>query len=463
MRAYTYDINKKAYYSKELQASLPIVTAKPSRKDKVFLLRHQTGEQLKVYQSTWDYVTSSKRKIIFDHNPNVKFLYQVKNVSGVNPKNDRNNKTQKHLKKITDNFGRDAELCIDGKNYRLDTQGDNLEVDSILSDDEINRGKWTYDREYITRFSIDFTGTVQLQALGIKESLSKNANHLDTLSVHIRQRTNELLAKNHVTNLGTTYLNQTETFADGDRIRIDGSYGKIISEGISLTTHLLKTGEIQSSAYLSSSESAIHVPGLVTGSIEVVAQKVTDLTSLDTLAYDIATSEETRSNLVLQFKNIKDEIGEDPKTFFPIFRDVVLTVTTGNTPEEWDKSINSKDSGERNHLTTRGAGNAIVTLLSGTAIVKDLPEIANKLGDAVKKVKRISQILEDFAAKSRPEKLEDIGNIWKTKYSVPDMLEGRTLFEDIMGKYRYKNQRDGCILLILLITLMEWISIKGRK
>lgn len=455
--AYTYDINRKAYYSKELQASLPIVTAKPSRKDKVFLLRHQTGEQLKVYQSTWDYVTSSKGKIIFDHNPDVKFLYQVKNVSGVNPKNDRNNKTQKHqdnkdsskqgnranvknlLKNITDNFGRDAELCIDGKNYRLDTQGDNLEVDSILSDDEINRGKWTYDREYITRFSIDSTGTVQLQAFGIKESLSKNANHLDTLSVHIRQRTNELLAKNHVTNLGTTYLNQTETFADGDRIRIDGSYGKIISEGISLTTHLLKTGEIQSSAYLSSSGSAIHAPGLVTGSIEVVAQKVTDLTSLGTLAYDIATSEETRSNLVLQFKNIKDEIGEDPKTFFPIFRDVVLTVTTGNTSEEWDKSINSKDSGERNHLTTRGAGNAIVTLLSGTAIVKDLPEIADKLGDAVKKVKRISQTLEDFAAKSLPEKLEDIGNIWKTKYPVPDMLEGRTLFEDIMGKYRYKK------------------------
>ena len=157
------------------------------------------------------------------------------------------------------------------------------------------------------------------------------------------------------------------------------------------------------------------------------------------MAYDIATDEEARSGLVRQFKEIKDQIGEDPKAFFDIFSDVVLTVTTGNTSEEWNKSLNSKDSGERSHLATRGTGNAIVALVSGAAIVKDLPEIADKLGDAVKQVKRIPKTLEEFVAKTPEEKLEDIENIWKTKYKVEDMLEGRSLFEDIMGEYRYRK------------------------
>lgn len=84
-------------------------------------------------------------------------------------------------------------------------------------------------------------------------------------------------------------------------------------------------------------------------------------------------------------------------------------------------------------------GNTVITLMSGAAIVKDLPEIADKLGDAIKKTKKISKSLDDFVAKSLSEKLEDISNIWKIKYPLPDMFEGRHLFEDIMGHYRYKK------------------------
>ena len=157
------------------------------------------------------------------------------------------------------------------------------------------------------------------------------------------------------------------------------------------------------------------------------------------LAYDIVPDEETRAGIKRQFHDIKEQIGEDPQEFFPILRDVILVVATGNTPEEWERSLRSPDSGERIHLATRGTGNAIVAVASGAAIVKDLPEIAQELDKSVQKIKRISQTLEDFAAKTLPEKLEDIGNLWRTKYPLPEMFEGQHIFEKIMGEYRYRK------------------------
>lgn len=356
------------------------------------------------------------------------------------------------FEKVGHSFGNNVEFTQNGKVYRRNAQNQIEAVEKPLSDEQINKGIWDDDsQEYKLRFTTDSSG-VKIQAFGISSKYIKNAQNILSrkynhdvkidgvvISENIRNKTNTLFKDNNVANLNTPYNAETGTFADGARIKIQGSYGKVISEGIDLTTTLLKTGEIQSSTYLSSSDASIHAPGLVTGSIEVVAQKVTDLTSLGTLAYNIATDQETRNGLKEQFQGIKDQIGENPKEFFPILGEVILTVGTGNSKEEWNKAQNSKDDGERSHLATRGTGNAIVTLLSGTAIVKDLPEIADKLGDAIKKVKRISQTLEDFIAKSLPEKLEDIGNIWKTKYPVSDMLEGRTLFEDIMGEYRYRK------------------------
>ena len=152
-----------------------------------------------------------------------------------------------------------------------------------------------------------------------------------------------------------------------------------------ITRTLLQTGEIEQQVYLSSSEAAIRAPGLVTGSVEVVAQKVTDITSLGSLLYSLATDSEVRDGIKQQFKEIKDQIGDNPSELFPILRDVILVVATGNTPEEWERSLQSPDSGERSHLATRGTGNAIVTVVSGVAIVKDLPEIAQELGKRVGK------------------------------------------------------------------------------
>lgn len=129
--------------------------------------------------------------------------------------------------------------------------------------------------------------------------------------------------------------------------------------------------------------------------MEVAAQKVTDLTSLGKLVYDVATDKQTRADIADQFQNIKDQIGDNPKEFFPILGEVILTVGTGNTSEDWDKSVNSKDNGEKSHLATRGVGNTVITLISGVAIVKELPEIADKLGDAIKKVKKAGNFIKN--------------------------------------------------------------------
>jgi hypothetical protein len=98
----------------------------------------------------------------------------------------------------------------------------------------------------------------------------------------------------------------------------------------------------------------------------------------------------TRSQIYNQFKEIKTEIGEDPKQFIPILGDVILTVTTGNSAEEWKSTVDGEaDNGKRTHLATRGTGNAIVTVMAGAAIVKDLPEIAEKLGENIKKIRKV--------------------------------------------------------------------------
>ena len=296
-----------------------------------------------------------------------------------------------------------VELTLHGKVYRKGSDGMLAEVQDVLSDHAIQNGELGEGIDCIQRFTIDSIGVWQLQAFGINKDLAQGKNiNLDLVSKNILDKTNALLRDNQVTDLSDIYQSETGTFADGGKIKIDGSYSKVISEGIELTTTLIKTSEIQASAYMTSSTAAIKAPGLVTGSIEVAAQKVTDITSLAVLSYDIVTDESVRSSLYQQFQSIKDRVGEDPEEFFTILGSVVLTVTTGNTEEEWEKAYKSKDNGERSHLTTRGVGNSIISAMSANFIIKDLPEVANKLGESLKKVKKFVDNPFDEAGKLLP-------------------------------------------------------------
>ncbi|MDY3883812.1 hypothetical protein, partial [Porphyromonas somerae] len=402
------------------------------------------------YSTTYAYAIQYKERIDYNDVEHVhpEEIWECPNASTREEKSGSDVKIdadiiERQLLEARNAFGSALEVDFfsDGEVYYLDSQGQLQKASNSLTNQNINEGMWTGKVEKHLRFTTDSLGVIQVAAFGINPDnfkiLKTKEIDLEKVSENIRTKTNTFLKTNNATDLGSISRSTTDTFADGGRIEIDGTFAKVISEGIEITSTLLKTGEIQSSVYLSSSDATIKAPGLVTGSTEVVAQKVTDLTSLGVLVYDIATDADTRRNLKQQFEGIKEQVGEDPKEFFSILREVILTMGTGNTLEEWNKSLNSKDDGERSHLATRGVGNTILSLTAGSAIIGSVPDMAENLKDAVKKVKRISNTLDDFIIKSLPDKLEDIRNIWKTKYPLPEMFEGRTIFEDIMGHYRY--------------------------
>ena len=289
----------------------------------------------------------------------------------------------------------DIEFSHNGKVYKQNDNGKVEEVKNALSTQQINNGEWSGDVENKIRFTTDEKNVVQVEAFGLNKNIKWKSTNIQKVSDNIREKTNAFLKENNVKDLNAAYSDNTGTFADGDKIKINGSFGKIISEGIGVTTELLKTGQIKEQVYLSSSKAAIHAPGVVTGSFEASAQKVTDLTSLANLAYDIATDKQTRADIADQFQNIKDQIGDNPKEFLPILGEVILTIGTGNSSEEWDKSVNSKDNGEKSHFATRGVVNTVFTAATFFSSVKELPKFSQKLGEEIKKVKKAGNFIKN--------------------------------------------------------------------
>ena len=300
-------------------------------------------------------------------------------------------KIENTLQQAKASFGNNAdiEFSHNGKVYKQNDNGKVEEVKNALSTQQINNGEWSGNVENKIRFTTDEKNVVQVEAFGLNKNIKWKSTNIQKVSDNIREKTNAFLKENNVKDLNAAYSNDTGTFADGDKIKINGSFGKIISEGIEVTTELLKTGQIKEQVYLSNSKAAIHAPGVVTGSVEVAAQKVTDLTSLGKLVYDVATDKQTRADIANQFQNIKDQIGDNPKEFFPILGEVILTVGTGNTSEEWEKARNSKDNGEKSHLATRGVVNTVFTAATIFSSVKELPKFSQKLGEEIKKVKKV--------------------------------------------------------------------------
>jgi hypothetical protein len=311
-----------------------------------------------------------------------------------------------------------------------------VEIEKPLSDIQIETGEWTGGKETKIRYTVNQKGIVQVKSFGFRNDLQLAAGKEETrkglpeIAKHITEQTNKFLLENNVTDFSKTakFTNPNETFADEQGINIEGAFTKIISEGIGVTVNLLKTGEIEEKVYLVNTQetSAIKASGMVTGSFEVIAQKVTDLTSLGTLVYDVAVDKQVRSEICKQFIGIKNQIEEDPGTFFPVMGEILLTVTTNNTSSDWQTIWDEKaDTGKRSHLVTRGTGSAIVTVMSGAALVKNLPEIGDKLTDWVKKT-----------AKSRGEIRKvlttDAGQVYLKKYFDKVVKQGS--FEEWFNK-----------------------------
>jgi hypothetical protein len=350
------------------------------------------------------------------------------------------------------------EFAKNGKVYQLnDKQLE--EIKNPLSDEDFRDGKWTDTTiDVKIRFTKNSKGIYQYQTVGFRNNLTiakiknngileqKTANNLPQLANSIKDKSNAFFSQNNAFTApdktpkqAGLKLNEDETYADGKKLEIDEnvSFFKISAEGIGLVTTLLKDGIVEEKTYLNipPKETVIKAPGLVTGSVEVVATKVTDLTTLATGVYDLATDKEARSEAYKGLVQIKESIGNDVKTFIPI----LFEVFSGNTAQEWKSLKDSNtDEGKKSHLFTRGVENSVISAMTATAFVKQLPEMAEKVSDKIKKVKNFDiEDLAKFTKKTLIEKLKEIDNIWKTKYPVQEMLEGRSFFENIMGEYRY--------------------------
>ena len=317
---------------------------------------------------------------------------------------------QELLRQASTLFGRKIDFALGNRVYRLNPKSELEEIDQPLSDRTITQGTWPGDAEEYVRLATDTDGIIQFQAFGISTrlqlALGKKAD-LVKVAQHILEKSNAYLKQHQVRDFqdspakrGIDLNANSQFFADGNAFRLDNNaaYMRFVAEGYDAAKTLLKTSELPEKIYRSSETDkvVIHAPGLVTGATEVVAQKVTDLTSLGVLAWDIAVDEQVRKDLWQQFLDIKEQIGENPKQFFPILGNVLVSVATGNSVEEW-LSIGNKeaDLGKKSHLLTRGTGNAVVVAIGGGAIIKELPEVTQELSKAIKKTKKVLKEIVD--------------------------------------------------------------------
>ena len=317
---------------------------------------------------------------------------------------------QELLRQASTLFGRKIDFALGNRVYRLNPKSELEEIDQPLSDRTITQGTWPGDAEEYVRLATDTDGIIQFQAFGISTrlqlALGKRAD-LVKVAQHILEKSNAYLKQHQVRDFqdspakrGIDLNANSLFFADGNAFRLDNNaaYMRFVAEGYDAAKTLLKTSELPEKIYRSSEKDkvVIHAPGIVTGATEVVAQKVTDLTSLGVLAWDIAVDEQVRKDLWQQFLDIKEQIGENPKQFFPILGNVLVSVATGNSVEEW-LSIGNKeaDLGKKSHLLTRGTGNAVVVAIGGGAIIKELPEVTQELSKAIKKTKKVLKEIVD--------------------------------------------------------------------
>ena len=317
---------------------------------------------------------------------------------------------QELLRQASSLFGRKIDFALGNRVYRLNPKSELEEIDQPLSDRTITQGTWPGDAEEYVRLATDTDGIIQFQAFGISTrlqlALGKKAD-LVKVAQHILEKSNAYLKQHQVRDFqdspakrGIDLNANSQFFADGNAFRLDNNaaYMRFVAEGYDAAKTLLKTSELPEKIYRSSEKDkvVIHAPGIVTGATEVVVQKVTDLTSLGVLAWDIAVDEQVRKDLWQQFLDIKEQIGENPKQFFPILGNVLVSVATGNSVEEW-LSIGNKeaDLGKKSHLLTRGTGNAVVVAIGGGAIIKELPEVTQELSKAIKKTKKVLKEIVD--------------------------------------------------------------------
>ena len=321
-------------------------------------------------------------------------------------------------------FGDKVEFTLNKKTYRLTPQGELEEVQHPLSDDEINSGKWQGKEDEYIRFTLGQKGVLQVQAFGINSKLSiakgKRAD-LTNIAKNFRDKTNTYLENYEVKDFEMSPISQgvdlnknQQVYADGDAVRFDNQapYMHLVAEGWQITKQFLKTGEVSEKVYLDKTKHQVilHAPGLVTGSIEGVAESVTDITSLVCLAYDFITEAETRQAFYNGLLALKDLALHNPEGLVPILRDFVLVALSGNSLDDWQKVSNPEtDKGQKSHLGTKGTVISCKNVLASGFVISKLPKLTDKLISSLKKVD-FKSLIERFS-KFREKGLHVLGEL----------------------------------------------------
>jgi hypothetical protein len=181
----------------------------------------------------------------------------------------------------------------------------------------------------------------------------------------------------------------------------------------------------------------------IIGTIEAGVKAITDITEPVIMLYDLAVDKKARTEAYNGLIQIKDQVKDDLSSLFPLLGEIILEEFSGNTSEEWQEANSDQtDNGRQSHLLTKGTVRTVASVFASGKFLTKVPDMADDLAKKMAKIsdKTVADYTEDlakFVKKSLPQKLEEIKNIWETKYPIMEMLEGRTFFEDIMGEYRY--------------------------
>ncbi len=325
--------------------------------------------------------------------------------------------------------------------YSLNNLGIAAKQTDALSNDQINNGEWK-DRsvENMMRLSYNEKGVLQFTGLGFHKDITNlDGKEIDltTISSQIREQTNAIFLEYEIKKLETTLndlganFNSTDGFPDGRNIEIDKESGfmKLVSEGLGVATTFAKTTKIEEAVYTSyntaKTDQIIKAPPILTGATEAGGKKITELTSMVVMIYDLVFDKDIRKQTVDGFVAIKDQIKDDPSRLFPLLKDAIIEEVTGSDSNTMSQIDVNTAKGQ--HVTSKASVSIVVTVIAGTKFIMELPKIAKKIAtklssaDLLKLIKEGSEVLT--------QKIDELGNL-KGKF-----MEDLVAMKDDIAKF----------------------------
>jgi hypothetical protein len=309
-----------------------------------------------------------------------------------------------------------------GKVYELNAQ-DIAEINSTaLTNEQINAGEWSNSNvDVMMRLSNDSSRNLQFSALGMYQGITNsNGTPLDIskINTQLREQTNIVLKQYEIRDPLTT-LNDigadfdSDYFPDEKKIEIDKETGfmKLVSEGLGVATVFAKTTEIEQAVYTSygtgNTDQVIKAPPVLTGATEAGGKKVTELTSMVVMVYDLTFDKEIRKQTVDGFIKIRHQIKDDPKKLFPLLKEALIEEATGSDSGTLSEADITTARGQ--HITSKASVSVVMTVIAGSKFLLELPEIAAKIATKLSKADLLKLVKE--GSEQLTNKIDELGEL----------------------------------------------------